>query len=771
MKSPLRKRYLRELKQEMGKYLVILMLMVTTIGFVSGFLVADGSMLAAYRDGFERYTIEDGHFRTTEALSSYQRRQIEGSDAVLSEQFYRTLQLTNDSHIRVFADRKTVNTVCLMKGRMPDSVDEVALDRMYADNNDLKVGDQIATKRQTLTVTGLVALPDYSCLFEHNSDSMFDAVKFGVGIMTEEGFSHLPEKLMYSYVWRYHERPASVKEEKDEAEELMKRTAKLISLKEFVPQYLNQAIQFTGEDMGSDKAMITVLLYLVMVILAFVFALTTADTITKESAVIGTLRASGFTKSELIRHYLMMPFLVTLLGALLGNILGYTKMKDVCAGMYYGSYSLPTYVTIWNGEAFVMTTVVPVAIMAAITFFVLYRRLQLSPLEFLRRTDHRRAGRRAMRLHHSVPLFTRFQMRVVMQNAGNYCIMLAGIVFANLLLMFGLILHPILVHYQAIIEDNMLSRYQYFLSVPQLSEESTDLVSELMTLMEYQLGIQTENPDAEKFSAWSLQALGGAYRDETITFYGLEANSRYVPLTLTDEDVFVSSSYAEKFGLAIGDEIHLKEKYEDTEYTFPVTGIYDYPAGMAVFMTRSHLNAVFDLDGDYFGGYFSDSPITDISGKYIETVIDLEALTKVSRQLESSMGNMMYLVQGFSILIFVVVIYLLSKVIIEKNAGSISMVKILGYSDREVRRLYVHATTVVVLCCIVISIPVSAVMIAVIWRAMMASMMSGWLPFILPKRVIAEMIIIGSISYLLVAVVEFRKIRRIPMTLALKNVE
>ncbi len=45
MKSPLRKRIPRELRAEFGKYLVVLILMISTIGFVSGFLVADGSMI------------------------------------------------------------------------------------------------------------------------------------------------------------------------------------------------------------------------------------------------------------------------------------------------------------------------------------------------------------------------------------------------------------------------------------------------------------------------------------------------------------------------------------------------------------------------------------------------------------------------------------------------------------------------------------------------------------------------------------------------------
>ena len=120
----------------------------------------------------------------------------------------------------------------------------------------------------------------------------------------------------------------------------------------FIPAYSNQAITFTGEDMGGDKAMMEVLLYILIVIIAFVFAVTTNNTITKEASVIGTLRASGYSRRELLVHYISMPVIVTLLAACIGNILGYTVFKNVVVGMYYNSYSLPTYQTVWNRMPF-----------------------------------------------------------------------------------------------------------------------------------------------------------------------------------------------------------------------------------------------------------------------------------------------------------------------------------------------------------------------------------------------------------------------------------
>lgn len=82
------------------------------------------------------------------------------------------------------------------------------------------------------------------------------------------------------------------------AEDLMDIIKDEAKLETYIPRYLNQAITFTGEDMGSDQAMMTVLLYIIIVIMAFVFGVTVSNTITKEANVIGTLRASGYTKGR-----------------------------------------------------------------------------------------------------------------------------------------------------------------------------------------------------------------------------------------------------------------------------------------------------------------------------------------------------------------------------------------------------------------------------------------------------------------------------------------
>lgn len=788
MKNPLNKRLPREFRKDFGKYLVIFLLLVITIGFVSGFLVADGSMIKAYNEGIDKYNTENGHFRTSEKMNDAQIQSIEENGIRIYDNFYLEQNLTNDSTMRIFESRDQVNLACLMEGEFPKAANEIAIDRMYADNNKISIGDTLKSGTRSWKVTGFIALPDYSCLFQNNNDSMFDSVKFGIGVVTSEAFESLDSPLVkYCYAWKYNDEPTTEKKEKEVSDDLMKAINKEVSLEEFVPRYLNQAITFTRDDMGSDRAMMIVFLYIVIAIMAFVSGITISNTIAKESNVIGTLLASGYTRNELIHHYMAMPILVTLIGALIGNILGYTIMKDICAGMYYGSYSLPTYVTVWNAEAFLLTTIIPILLMLLVNYTVLHRKLSLSPLKFLRRDLKRRQQKHTLSLSKRIPFFSRFRLRVIFQNISNYLLLFLGILFANLLLMFGLLFPAVLDHYQTVLQDNLLCNYQYILQIPINAMDEDHKLESLVNMLYFQHEVETDNPDAEKFSAYSLKTTDKEYKEEEILLYGLADNSRYLPIdfqeTVSDKDVskkevasdatpaYISSAYADKYFLDIGDEITLKEAYEDDTYTFSIEGIYDYEGGLTVFLPQNTLNELFDLGSDYFSGYLSDSEITDINQKYIGSMIDLDSLSKISRQLNVSMGSMMYLLDGFSIVLFMILIYLLSKIIIEKNAQSISMTKILGYSDREISSLYLLSTTIMVVIFLLLSFPIETVLMKALFRGIMISSISGWIPLYIDPVLYVKMFLLGFGTYLLVALIEYRRIKKVPMDQALKNIE
>ena len=156
-------------------------------------------MLKAYNEGFEKYKIEDGNFRIKKKITKSQRENIEKNGVTLYENFYLEEALDNGSTMRIFKNREKINLVCLMEGKLPEKAGEMAIDRMYADNNKISVGDTLKSGSQKWKVTGFVALSDYSCLFQNNNDSMFDAIKFGVSVVTPEEFESLnQDKIQYS---------------------------------------------------------------------------------------------------------------------------------------------------------------------------------------------------------------------------------------------------------------------------------------------------------------------------------------------------------------------------------------------------------------------------------------------------------------------------------------------------------------------------------------------------------------------------------------------
>lgn len=751
MKNPLNRRLPRELKSEFGKYLVIFLFFIMVISLVSGFLVADTSLHTAYLDAFDKYNIEDGNFAYAEEASDDAVAAIEKDGKVkVYANFYKE-ESTDDfeSTFRVFGERNDIDKVCLLDGDMPKSDTDVAIDRLYAKNHDLEIGDKFGVAGKDLTISGIVALSDYSTLYQNASDMMFDNDKFGVGVMTDAGFAALRENhLHYNYSWSYDTAPEDDAEAKDMAEDLMPILAENGMLTNFLPEYLNQAIIFAGDDMGSDMSMILAFLYIVIVILAFVFSITISNNITKEANVIGTLRASGYSRGEMVRHYLIMPMLVLLVAAVVGNVLGYTWLEQIFANQYLASYGLTTYEVLLNPQAFVLTTVIPLILLFLINFVMLTVKMRISPLQFIRRDLSKRKKKKAFRLNTKIPIMRRFQMRVIFQNFPNHVMIFFGVFFANFILMFGMILQPMLVHYQNTITDNVLSAYQYILKTP----------------------AETETDGAEKFCFGSLDTLPEKRSSESVSLYGVKPDSDYVKLHSSGKKVDISTAYAEKYGVEKGDTITLKDPYGSDKYKFEVGGIYDYPSTIAVFMEQDLFRQTFDYDSDYFNAYFSDQKIKDIDDALISTEITVDDLTKTSRQLIRSMGSMMNLFLVFGALMFVLILYLLSKIIIEKNAQSISMVKILGYNNREINRIYLHSTTIVVILCILITIPISSLVMKEVVEVVFFEY-SGWITYYMPAVTYVEVAASGIICYAIVAFLLNRKVKKIPMSDALKNVE
>lgn len=753
IKSPLKKRWRRELRGDKGKYLALFLFLTITIGFISGFLVADNSMKMAYDESFEKYNIEDGHFSLAVKMPDQLKKDLEGENIKIFEQFYKDEELKKaeekEKTIRLFRPRREVNKECMMKGRMPKSKNEIVIDRLFAENNKIKTGQNLKLGGKEYKVTGFVALSDYSALFENNSDMMFNATKFSIALVTKEGFDRVDDdNLIYQYAWKEKK---GKKVSSKNIEDLLKDS---MVLTEYVRQKDNQAIIFTGNDMGGDKQMFLVMLYVVIVIMAFVFGVTAKSLIEQEASTIGTLRASGYTKGELLRHYMKLPVMLVFIAAIIGNILGYTWMKQIAVDMYYHSYSLTKYVTIWNSEAFLLTTLIPVMIIILVTFLMLTRLLSLPPLQFLRKELTRKKKEKAARLP-EWSFMSRFRMRVILQNKMAYAVLVIGILLASLLLIFGMCMMPLMENYRDEVKSSQFSKYQYVLKAP----------------------VKTDKGGAEKYCVNTLKHKG----EEDIMAYGIKRDSKYVKgidLPGKKNEVVISSGYAEKYDIHPGDRLELEETYGKKKYRFKVAGTFDYPAALSVFMARSEFNKVFDHKAkdhggyytSYFNGYFSDKKLDDIDEQMVASTITLADMTLIYDQLKDSFGAILPMFRGFAVIIYILLLYLLAKMVVDKNQQSISMLKILGYPGRQAGKIYNNATAIVVVAALILTLPIAMQLMKILYYIFMKAI-NGWLPFYIPGWMYVLIPAIGMACYLVIHLLLSRKVSKVGLAQALKSME
>ena len=767
MASPLRKRFPRELKNNLGKYLGIFLLMSVTIALTSGFLLAAHSIGVIIDDMPEKYSIEDTRFTTAFEATD---EQLNAADDAAREaeaggaDIFRNWSFDADFNhaqgddgrnrtLRVYQHRTQVDLAAYAEGRVPEAADEVAVDRVFATNNGITVGEEVKLFGQRFTVCGIMTTSDNQALFQNNSDFTVNTLTFGVAEVSESGFAALEatgHQPAYTYSVRFADRDLTVAQRTDAEKDMMRALSTAgATVDDLTDSSANQGIGYAADDVSGDSTMWSVLLYMIIVIMAFVFVVLTSGTIEEESAIIGTLLASGYRRRELVTHYLALPAAVGIAAAVVGNVAGYTLMSEPMRNLYYGSYSLPPYYATWSWGVFAQTTVLPVATLVGITLLGLLRKMGHTPLEFLRHETSKGGVKRGFALPERLSFTTRFRLRVFLRNLGNFATLFVGIGFASMLLLFSLAILPTMTHYAENLHNNVLAEHMYTLKAP----------------------LEVDNAQAEKYAVYSLEYdRGEGSGMETITVYGVPEDSRYWDdLAVGDGHVVFGNGLIDKFRFADGQTVNLYDKYEDEtrEATYEGDGCtWGTKSDMAVYMSLDDFNRFFGNDAGYFNGYASDQAL-DLDARYLTSDLTPESMDAIGEQFVGMMDDMIGMLVGLSVFIFLVFMYLLTKSVIDRSARAISYMKVFGYRDSEISRLYVRSITLTVAVSLVVCQPLIIGGLTLLFRAMLLAY-NGNIEIYVPMAAIAEVIAIGFATYLAVALLHIRRIKRVPLALALK---
>lgn len=748
MRNPLSKRVPRELKKNLLRYLGMILILVCTICAGTSFQSALNGAMKYLSDIKETNIQEDGFFETSEQISEEIVNYFKEDGIRVYDNFYATdNEFDGSVKLLLFDERTDIDLPTVFEGSLPQNPDEIAFDHVFASTNGFEIGDTVNILGKNYKLVGTVSLPDYTALFMNNTDLVMNTHGFGVSVLNSEGFEEIDAKdKTYRYSFRFDERDLKTSVKNDKAKEMQQYLfGNGYVINTFLTNSQNQSISFLEMDINTDGPFITVFVYILVGLIAFIFAVLTNNTIEKESVIIGTLRALGYKKSEIMWHYLQPTLIVAVIGSVLGNILGYTVLIKPFLDLYYTSYSIGPLEIEFNLPMFLLTTVLPVAIMVLINLIMMGRKLSLSPLKFLRRELTKKKSKKNIKLP-NLSFLNRFRLRIIIQNLGSYIMLFMGIFLASFLLMFGIGLNPLIDHYTAKVGDALPFSYEFFLKAP---VEAANC----------------EKVYAYEFDTWFF--LG--QKDIAVSAFGIDDDGMFFKDAYVKDGIKISSAAAGKLNLKEGDIFKLKDSNTDKEYEFEVKGIYEYDSALAIFIERETLTEILEIDKNSYNCLLSDEKL-DIDSNYIAKQVSRDDIVGAIDQMMDSFDGVIVIINVFSIVVYIIMIYILTRVVIDKNALSISYMKVFGYRPGEIRKLYLTTTTIVVFASLVLCIPIEIELFK-LTLVFLSALIEGYMSFYLPVYVYIEIIAIGIVAYFAINSVNIHSVKKIPMTDALKNRE
>lgn len=253
---------------------------------------------------------------------------------------------------------------------------------------------------------------------------------------------------------------------------------------------------------------------------------------------------------------------------------------------------------------------------------------------------------------------------------------------------------------------------------------------------------------------------------EQVTIYGIEPDSAYFDADVSDGKIVAGTGLSEKCQATIGATISAYDKYENKVHDLTIDEVYGPREDTNIYVSFETFNDLYGYDANYFNAYASDIAL-NIDSEYLSGDITPEGMQKLADQMQDSMGDFIGLLQVLSIFVFFIIMYLLTKTVIERNSRQIAYLKVFGYTDKEISKLYVRTITLTVLVSLIVSLPIVLVFLGWFCELMFMDY-SGNFVLNFPQYLLLVEVAIGFVTYLLVAALHMRHIKRVPLAMALK---
>lgn len=500
----------------------------------------------------------------------------------------------------------------------------------------------------------------------------------------------------------YKEQKIEVENELNEAQEKLDAAKEDIKKIEKGKWYIQDRLDNSGygnifdaiQTMSNISKVFPVIFYIVAILISLT---SMTRMVEEERTEIGTLKALGYTNSQIIFKYILYSLLASIIGGVIGMSIGFYLIPNIVWKLYSILYTIPEFYCTYRLEIGILGTVIAFLCIGGVTTLVAYEELKQMPSVLMRPKSPKKGKKIFLERITFIWKRLSFSKKITIRNIFRYkkraIMTIVGIAGCTGLILTGFGIRDSVI-------DVPLSQFgDIFKYESSVSLLNTNGLNELQEYLENNKNIEnyvninaTTATISNGIKEFDVTVFIPEKKEEINNICSLRDYTTNNDITLNDNGIIITDKVAEELNVVIGNQITYIDG-DGIHYTFKVEGI-----------VKNYVNHYIYLSKKFYEENISTykTNMIMINTKNIskeeqdiisETILNIEGIASVTvtSNLIETIADMLNTINYVVIILIVasallafVVLYNLANINIGERQRELATLKVLGFYDNEV---------------------------------------------------------------------------------------
>lgn len=736
------KRAGRSIKKNKSFYIISIILTALTSMIIVAAVSTGHTLTSVVRDFVDEYKAEDAEFVTYKPLSEEDIDKLEKEyDVILEYSGYKDIHVKGGDldgvTIRAFAMPEKLNLCDVREGHEPGD-GEALLTQDFADVHNIKIGDEISLGDDSYKVSAYTTKADYIYMLQ-TFTGFIDNEKFAAIVVNRSEYDRIDTEETGYY---------SIKYNKDNSKEVREKLNSDYIIASYMAATTNTRISMPVNEGDAVTNMATMFAPVMFVIVLTLIVMVLGRNIKNEQYLLGTFISLGFSRKQIIGHYVRYGLIPGVVGSVIGVLVSIPLTKVLCR--FYIEYDFETliYKPTYDLPSVVIALVVPTLLYCAAIAIQAGKLLKKAPVDLLRNTGK---DTKAIGIMKNSRAKTQVKMRVrsVMGHPGRSIVTTIGVAIAAFCIVAGLVMSDSM---DALLNDGLTSsiKYEYLYRLNTLQQGTPD-EGEALFQNYYEVDGSTV-----QLSAQGIETGSKYFPDKTDSGEKLELDKYYL-----------TSAAAETFGMEPGEELIFYNIADLKEHKVKISGVVTDNTHCYLYTGRDNATELAGVDAGTYNCIISKDALTLDK----ELVASETKMTVTADTMDNLMGPMkaiILMIEIVGIVLGVFVLYLIINMIVSETSTNISVMKVLGFNRKEISNRVLNVNHVLVCIGYLLGIPMAYTFVKVGYSDTIENYGMLLSPVVTVKAIVTGFLFTW-VTYELSLLLQKRKISRIDMVEALKE--